>query len=162
MRSKRISEQLGMSHGAAAGQLRKRVLFHLLTKLGENVCFKCSEVIDKVEDLSIEHKQPWEGRSAELFWDIENIAFSHLHCNRVDTNGAIKLRKVGPPGTAWCSVHKQFLPVGSFNKKSDRWSGINWRCRDCANKFLEEYRERKPRRVQSRVGVTAAPLTENR
>lgn len=93
MRSKRISEQLGMSHGAAAGQLRKRVLFHLLTKLGENVCFKCSEVIDKVEDLSIEHKQPWEGRSAELFWDIENIAFSHLHCNRVDTKWRNKTKK---------------------------------------------------------------------
>lgn len=76
------SRTLGMPHGTACNKLRKQILFHLLIKLGENKCFKCSEIIEKVADLSIEHKQPWEGISADLFWDLNNIAFSHLHCNR--------------------------------------------------------------------------------
>lgn len=75
---------LGMPHGTASNRLRKNILFNLLKKHGENVCFKCSEVIDKVEDLSIEHKKPWEGISADLFWDLDNIAFSHMFCNRPD------------------------------------------------------------------------------
>lgn len=81
---------LGMPFGTACNRLRKNVLFRLLKKLSENVCFKCGQLIDIVDDLSIEHKLPWEGRSAELFWDLENIAFSHLHCNRPHKNGRQK------------------------------------------------------------------------
>jgi hypothetical protein len=84
MSNEKKSATLGMPHGTAMHHLRKNVMFHLLKKLNENVCFKCSAAIEKVEDLSIEHKKPWEGISAELFWDIENVAFSHLHCNRPD------------------------------------------------------------------------------
>lgn len=82
--NERKTETLGMPHGTATNRLRKNILFHLLKKHGENYCFKCSELIEEVEDLSIEHKKPWQGVSAELFWDLENIAFSHLHCNRPD------------------------------------------------------------------------------
>jgi hypothetical protein len=84
MSNEKKSATLGMPHGTAMHRLRKILLFSLLKKLNDNVCFKCSEVIEKVEDLSVEHKKPWEGVSAELFWDIENVAFSHLHCNRPD------------------------------------------------------------------------------
>ena len=80
-RSERIAQQLGMSQGAAAGKLRKNILFHLLKKLGENTCSKCTKSIEQPDDLSIEHLQPWENRSAELFWDLDNIAFSHMRCN---------------------------------------------------------------------------------
>ena len=89
-RSERIVGLLGMSYGAACNRLRKNILFHLLKEHGKNICFKCSEVIDKVEDLSIEHKLPWEGRDASLFWDIENIAFSHMKCNRPHTPPSTK------------------------------------------------------------------------
>ena len=44
----------------------------------EDICFKCKSKIKIVEELSIEHKLPWEGISIELFWDLDNIAFSHL------------------------------------------------------------------------------------
>ncbi|VVB52086.1 Uncharacterised protein [uncultured archaeon] len=84
MSNEKKSATLGMPHGTASNRLRKIVLFHLLKKLNENTCFKCQGIIEAVEDLSIEHKKPWEGISAELFWDIENIAFSHLNCNRPD------------------------------------------------------------------------------
>lgn len=78
----RRAEQLGMPYGTATGRLRKMILFDLLKRHNENICFKCGESIQKIEDLSIEHKQPWENRDTALFWDLDNIAFSHIHCNR--------------------------------------------------------------------------------
>jgi hypothetical protein len=78
----RKSAFLGMPHGTAGNRLRKMILFNLLQRHGENVCFKCAEPIETAEELNIEHKQPWEGISVELFWDLENIAFSHLRCNK--------------------------------------------------------------------------------
>jgi hypothetical protein len=82
-RKQRVVAQLGMPPGTAAGRLRKIILFHLLCRLEENICFKCAKEIVTVDELSIEHKEPWEGRSAELFWDLNNIAFSHLRCNTI-------------------------------------------------------------------------------
>jgi hypothetical protein len=73
LKAQRRAEQLGMSHGAASSRLRKMILFEQLRKHGENICFKCSELIESPDFLSIEHKQPWEGRSTELFWDLSNI-----------------------------------------------------------------------------------------
>lgn len=73
--NQRKDATLGMPHGTANSRLRKNVLFSLLQKLGEDICFKCGRKIEKVEELSIEHKLPWEGRSADLFWDLSNIAF---------------------------------------------------------------------------------------
>lgn len=77
----RKSQFLGMPHGTASSRLRKLILFDLLRRHKENICFKCTQLIEKVEELSIEHKKPWEGVSVELFWNLENIAFSHLICN---------------------------------------------------------------------------------
>ena len=110
----RKNATLGMSHSTASHRLRKNVMFHLLKKHGENVCFKCSEDIDKVDDLSIEHKKPWESISADLFWDIENIAFSHLRCNRPDRpSGGQKPIDV-PEATIWCGVCKSPQPLENF------------------------------------------------
>lgn len=120
---------LGMPHGTATGRLKKNILFHLLKKHGENVCFKCSEVIDKVEDLSIEHKKPWEGISAELFWDIENIAFSHLHCNRPHRNPGPKI--FTPDGTAWCYRCRSILDVLDFHKCASKDDGLQNLCKSC-------------------------------
>jgi len=75
------SRQLGMPAGTAQGKLRKMVLFHLLKKHNENFCFQCGTKIETVEELSIEHKKPWLHESVDLFWDMDNIAFSHLSCN---------------------------------------------------------------------------------
>lgn len=72
---------LGMPHGTAQGRLRKLILFDLLKRHGENICYRCSKSIETVEDLSIEHKKAWLGIDVKLFWDLSNIAFSHLKCN---------------------------------------------------------------------------------
>lgn len=73
--------QLGMSFSTATHRLRKMVLFDLLKSSGKDKCFHCLTPIDKIEELSMEHKQPWMNKSVDLFWDVKNIAFSHLKCN---------------------------------------------------------------------------------
>lgn len=85
-RGGRIAQQLGMSHGSAATKLRKNILFSLLTRLEENVCWKCKLKIEKPDELSVEHIKPWENISADLFWDLSNVVFSHLSCNRPHIN----------------------------------------------------------------------------
>lgn len=80
---KKKFDQLGMPIGTASNRLRKLVIFSLLKKLGENFCFQCGAEIESEEDLSIEHKIPYldSENPKSLFFDIDNIAFSHLTCN---------------------------------------------------------------------------------
>lgn len=77
------SEQLGMPIGTANAKLRKSILFNLLKEYNKNICYQCGKVIEFEEDLSIEHKIPWldSDNPKELFFSLENIAFSHLKCN---------------------------------------------------------------------------------
>ena len=132
-RGARKSASLGMPHGTACNRLRKMVLFDVLRRHRENVCFKCEELIETAEELSIEHKEPWEGVSIELFWSLDNIAFSHLRCNRNHRyeGGGAKLRKTGPEGMAWCRSCKAFLSELAFSRHSSRWNGLQPWCNDC-------------------------------
>ena len=131
-RAERITQQLGMPHGTAANKLRKNVLFHLLSRLNENVCFKCEGAIETVDELSIEHVKPWEGCSADLFWDMSNIAFSHISCNLPHAyRGGTPKRIIAPDGMSWCSGHKKFLPVEAFYKTKARWTGLQVNCKEC-------------------------------
>uniref|UniRef100_A0A6M3L0M9 Putative HNH homing endonuclease n=1 Tax=viral metagenome TaxID=1070528 RepID=A0A6M3L0M9_9ZZZZ len=81
MSNEEKSKQLGMPFGTASGKLRKMVLFELLQKHDENYCYRCGEIIENCDDLSIEHKKAWLHNDVRLFWDLTNIAFSHLNCN---------------------------------------------------------------------------------
>jgi len=76
-------KQLGMSHGTAGGRLRKSVMFWLVCLAGRDWCFQCGEQIETESCLSIEHKKPWLDSidPVGMFFDINNIAFSHLSCN---------------------------------------------------------------------------------
>jgi HNH endonuclease len=124
-----------MPYGTAGHRLRKLIMFHLLERHGENVCFKCQKTIDAPEELSIEHIRPWQLAGSHFYWDMDNIAFSHLKCNRQSISkpgSGIKRRKVGPEGTAWCSRCKDFLPVERFYKNRSNWNGYSNRCISCA------------------------------
>jgi hypothetical protein len=135
----RKSAFLGMPHGTAANRLRKMILFHLLEKRGENICFNCAERINTAAELSIEHKQPWEGVSLELYWSMDNIAFSHLRCNLPHryAGGQARRRKVGPDGTAWCRKCKLFRPVAAFARNKTRWNGLQAWCHDCIRQHVK-------------------------
>ena len=131
-RSKRVAEQLGMPIGTAANRLRKIILFDLLQRYEENVCVRCQKRIMVVDDLSIEHIKPWEGISADLFWDLKNIAFSHLGCNRPHRhNGGGQNRKQPPEGMAWCCGCQDFLPSHLFWVDAAHWNKLSEYCKSC-------------------------------
>ena len=75
-------EQLGMNHSTASARLLKDILWKLILETGKNICFQCKKEMCR-NTFSIEHKIPWldSENPKELFFDIENISFSHLTCN---------------------------------------------------------------------------------
>ena len=79
-------EQLGMDDSTASHKLRKLILFSLVQQTAQDICFRCQTKIKTVEELSIEHKTPWLDSSNPIntFFDLNNIAFSHLRCNIAD------------------------------------------------------------------------------
>ncbi len=139
MSNKKKSEFLGMPHGTAQGRLRKMILFRLVQDACKDVCFRCGETIGTVEELSIEHKEPWLDRSVQRFWDLDNIAFSHLRCNRPHH---IPHKKNYPEGKAWCKHCKQMKLIGNFPacKINDR----SKLCTACHTIQARRWRNNKP------------------
>ncbi len=131
-----------MPFGTACARLKKNVFFDLVKKVSLSRCFRCGKFIETAEELSIDHKVDWMGSDISLFWDIENIAFSHRKCNKPRVE---RMRKpLGPNGERWCAGCKNYLPYESFSKDSTRWNGVNWRCKNCQKKARnnDEYRKR--------------------
>ncbi len=83
MGNEKKSRQLGMSFNKAQRILKKTILFDLVKKLKLDTCYRCNRRIEDIKNLSIEHKKPWlnSENPIELFFDLNNIAFSHLSCN---------------------------------------------------------------------------------
>lgn len=77
----RVTEFLGMTDAAARFRLSRLVMFKLAGELGKLVCFQCDDPIQTVEEFSIEHKIPYLWVDVNLYWDLDNVAFSHLLCN---------------------------------------------------------------------------------
>jgi hypothetical protein len=79
----RIIEQLGMRRSTASARLQRMILFSLVKELNKNVCYRCGKIIDNINDFSIEHKIDWldSENPLELFFDLNNISFSHAVCN---------------------------------------------------------------------------------
>ena len=84
--NKKKLEQLGIPIGTASNRLRKSIIFMLLKKLNLNFCYQCGGEIESERDLSVEHKEGWIDSEdpMKLFFDLDNIAFSHLSCNCKD------------------------------------------------------------------------------
>ena len=73
---------MGKSYQSCVSKLNRQILFSLVQELHKDICHKCNTKIEDIKDFSIEHIIPWQvNKSAELFWDIKNISFSHLKCN---------------------------------------------------------------------------------
>lgn len=128
------NKQLGMPYGTATAKLRKQLLFKYVTLSGDNTCFKCNIDIDKIEEFTIEHKSPWLHENTDLFWDLNNIAFSHRACNKPDRpylNKSGKERRITyPENMVWCNFEKKFLPVENFSKNRSHWSGFHSLCKE--------------------------------
>lgn len=76
-------EQLGMPIGTAAHRLRKSLLWKYAQKCGDTTCFQCGKPIETIDEFTVEHKVPWldSDDPVGLFFDLDNIAFSHHSCN---------------------------------------------------------------------------------
>jgi hypothetical protein len=122
---------LGMPYGTAMGRLRKQLMFKFAVELGYDNCYKCDKPIETVDELSIEHKEPWLMRSVEKFWDLDNIAFSHLRCNKPHTQNGGRRPVQAPEGKAWCWHCKQFLDVIHFNKRNRNKNSLREYCKKC-------------------------------
>lgn len=124
---------LGMPHGTAAHQLRKQILFSYIQAAGDDVCFKCGEQIQTADALSIEHKLPWLGNDPKLFWDLDNISFSHLSCNRPhsfpERPGG---RKERTAGMNWCYRCQALLPTDVFSPSKYTFNKLRGTCKPCA------------------------------
>lgn len=124
--NKARAEQLGMPYGTAANRLRKMLMFKFAQELGKDRCFKCGEKIETERELSIEHKKAWFNIDPDLFWDLDNIAFSHLSCNRPDN----PYRK-HPVGHHRCYVCKEVKPFSEFYKNNYSRTGHQTHCKEC-------------------------------
>lgn len=69
-----------MSYGTASHRLVKDLLYNYIAS--KEVCYQCGKPMSR-DDFSIEHKEPWLDSEdpAGLFFNLENVAFSHLACN---------------------------------------------------------------------------------
>jgi hypothetical protein len=141
--NKKRTEFLGMSFGTARARLQRKILFDLVQKAGEDTCFRCDEKIVEVEDLSIEHKKNWLDVDPELFWDLQNVAFSHQKCN----SGNHRNRILCSTSESWCYVCKTMLPIDNFwiakigAKRAS--TGLKLECKSCKNTRQNEYRRKK-------------------
>ena len=132
MSNRKKSEQLRMPFGTATGRLRKSVLYELLCELGRNTCFQCGELIESVDDLSMEHKKPWLDSMdpITLFFDVGNIAFSHLRCNSGNTRQA--KRTHCPQGHAYDAENTYANPSTGGRQ-----------CKECRRRHSREHMRRK-------------------
>lgn len=119
--------QLGMPLGTASNRLRKAIIFNLVKRLGENYCYRCGSEIVSEADLSIEHKIPYldSDDPVKLFFDLDNISFSHLICNIRDA----RQTKISTHPSLWayrkgcrCDECRE---LEKLRRRSQRERGIN-------------------------------------
>lgn len=86
------SSQLGYKSVAHANRvLMKDLVYHFIFKLGLNKCYRCGGTLDR-DDFTIDHKIPWRhsDNPLELFFNIENVKFSHFSCNSANARQPLK------------------------------------------------------------------------
>lgn len=154
-----IEELGGIPLGKAACRLDRILIFEFGKRCGLGKCYVCGNEIKSVRDFSIEHKIPWRNSgNLSLYWDLENIAFSHKECNRpyhgristIKTRNPYKgyahselpLRKIEfvkykkdliSSGKSICSRCGNVKDLAEFNKRKHCLCGINSQCRECFN-----------------------------
>lgn len=89
--SDKKTKQLGMNPSTASHRLVKDLLWKLVQDTGQSSCCKCGELMSR-ETFSIEHITPWldSDDPVGLYFDLGNISFSHLRCNRADARTPAK------------------------------------------------------------------------
>lgn len=81
-----------MNPSTASNRLVKDLLYRLVVETGKDSCFRCGKKLSR-STFSIEHKAAWldSDNPVELYFDVNNIAYSHLACNAAASRSRIKL-----------------------------------------------------------------------
>lgn len=124
------SDLLGEPFGTAQNKLRKKLLFHLAGKANMLQCYRCAEQIETVAGFSVEHTKSWQysANPVETFYDVEEIAFSHLICNVSASKDSSYSQKqiTCSKGHVYSTVHKNGKLVN--------------RCKECHAQHQRNYR----------------------
>jgi len=81
--NKQKESQLGMKLCQARTLLHRKLIFSLIEKSDQNLCFKCSRPMTE-NNYSIEHRDEWlyADDPVKAYFNMDNIAFSHRKCNK--------------------------------------------------------------------------------
>ena len=111
----------------------RQILFDMVRKLQRDTCYQCDKPILTLEEFSIEHKTPWlhASNAAELYFDLDNIAFSHRSCNYGAARSARKV-ELKDDGTHWCGGCQAYKPESDFFPSYITYP--IFRCRECHSK----------------------------
>ncbi len=94
----------------ARQHLLRKIIFDLVQKTDRDFCYRCSQRIVDLSDFSIDHKVPWLGQDneEELFFNLENIGYSHRSCNYKARRCALKVNnKTGYKGVTYYEKYKE-------------------------------------------------------
>jgi hypothetical protein len=120
--------------GKASALLLRQTVWLLLVATDQGRCFRCGGEMS-LADYSLDHAEPWRGQDAALFWDPNNIHWSHKLCNtkaaRTVTPSQDARRRIVRNGLLRCSFCKKDLPVSQFWKSSKVNCGYNSLCKAC-------------------------------
>lgn len=133
------AERLGMPFGTANNKLRKSLLYDFAKRCEEDSCFRCNSKIESIEEFSIEHKISWyySEYPASTFFDLNNIAFSHIRCN-IQASAFGNNNSVGHTapnakplviGQKWCAAGKHYEILENFTKNRFNSDGLQKECR---------------------------------
>ena len=122
----RQNRLLGQNTGGAAYVLYRKLLFKMVQELGRDQCHRCGQEIENYESFSIDHIESW--RLADdpkaVFFDLENIAFSHRSCNEY-------------AGAAAQNAAKTHCPQGHEYTEDNTYRYGNGRyCRSCSRERM--------------------------
>lgn len=137
------ADQLGMDWAKARYKLSKMLLFKMAHEAGYGDCFQCGRLIDDIDTFSVDHKQPWRDVDAALFWDLNNIAFSHLSCNsRAAKRGGEPIPPIGD-NEKYCGRCKNVKQMTDFPPAASRRDSY---CTACQTERVRERRQRTGKR----------------
>lgn len=120
------AKQLGMNPSTASHRLVKDILWSLIVKTDQDSCCKCETKMER-DNFSIEHLTPWlhSDNPAQLYFDLDNISFSHLRCNISDSRDGRKLKPCGTEASYQrgcrcddCSNAKRAAKARRYTKES--------------------------------------------
>lgn len=107
------TDQLGIPYGTASHKLRKALMFSMAKELKKDICLHCKVAIENIDEFSIDHIVPWldSNNPKELFYDLSNIAFSHIKCN---------ISKARKPLKKYFTLHDRLEATKKLNRDAHR------------------------------------------